>query len=932
MHKKNNSQDMFSTGKKPVRSSRSNTSSNSPESNGTQMSSANKTPGVSRMHDMFKLHSMITAHKTSNSPKTPSASNISFTNDMSSTSSESIKHGKHNISSALNTPTASDVHSPTNKSNINQESHNHHNRHIHKLLKILYEIHKNRKKLVISFPGQSSQFLNMGMDFYEKDKDSRRIIDMADAHVKKLYGWSILNVICNDEKSLNDTTYSQICIFVVSVAIFAAFMNDMGDISEAGISATPDITDISAVDSKPISECVAEDKGVGGVCDSSVFENSFAKLDKFKIDFFDIDFFDDLRFNGLNYNKRNSGDSNASNDDIDKNNIDSSNSGTNSDINYDTNPSMNPSINFFSNSEVSPNLNARDVLSMIVNIVEQDNSVKSDIGGSDVGQNDLGKGDALRSGSGQNDLGQNNSLQSDAGHTLFRKNSFEKNTVIYEIFSFVKFLNDLRLFRKSVSKSVSISLLQRNECQNDQGQASTSQSNTSQSNISQSSTSNVFQSNLKEKGHAQNASHSLHNFLRAFDGIEHLIRKIFESILSVENKCYENQNYEYKHDEGKHYENKEGQCKHDEHISHDSYFLKNLDDYFAFFSAIEWGEATNYDNDYDYDTRHKNENIQCHKPDHTIQNTQNTENNEQSYRQDILQHKTQSFYNFLLNFKVFFCGHSLGEYSALCAAGVLNFFDCIDILHKRSQLMSKAEEGGMVAVIGSDEAANKLVEHGSKFGVCIKANQNCKGQVVLSGSFHAMDEVVKFATEVGVRAIRLNVSGAFHSSLMSSAQNSLQSVLKDKAFRDPLSVFFSSSTYRNDVMFFGKDIKEGIYNQMTYGVNWKNLMNSVVNDEFGRNDERFVKRLENAFVSILGDELNCDGLSRDGLKGCNDMNENSRNESYRDESCQDEKKSQDENTLFIEIGPGKVLSGFAKKHGYDNFNFSLSSEELKNVL
>jgi malonyl CoA-acyl carrier protein transacylase len=266
--------------------------------------------------------------------------------------------------------------------------------------------------------------------------------------------------------------------------------------------------------------------------------------------------------------------------------------------------------------------------------------------------------------------------------------------------------------------------------------------------------------------------------------------------------------------------------------------------------------------------------------------------------------KLRNFYNFLLNFEVFFSGHSLGEYSALCAAGVLNFFDCIDILYNRSKLMSEAEDGGMVAIIGSTEDAEKLINHGQLFGICVKANQNCEGQIVLSGSVKVIDEVIKFALEIGVKAIRLSVSGAFHSPLMLDAQNSLKDVLINKVFHDPISGFFSSSTYFNDVMFFGNSIKESMFQQMTHGVNWKNLMNRIVNGDFGTGDLILIQKVKDCLHGS------------DYFKGV-ELSSNT-----------DIPNHFENKTLFIEIGPGKILSGLANKHKYDNFNFSLNANEL----
>ncbi len=121
-------------------------------------------------------------------------------------------------------------------------------------------------------------------------------------------------------------------------------------------------------------------------------------------------------------------------------------------------------------------------------------------------------------------------------------------------------------------------------------------------------------------------------------------------------------------------------------------------------------------------------------------------------------------------------GHSLGEYSALVAAGVLTFSDAVRLVHKRGHFMDEAVPAGigaMAAVLGADllalaslcrEIANELSE------VVEIANENCPGQVVVSGHKAAVSRLVERAKEAGAkRAIPLDVSGPFHSSLMAPA-------------------------------------------------------------------------------------------------------------------------------------------------------------------
>lgn len=137
----------------------------------------------------------------------------------------------------------------------------------------------------------------------------------------------------------------------------------------------------------------------------------------------------------------------------------------------------------------------------------------------------------------------------------------------------------------------------------------------------------------------------------------------------------------------------------------------------------------------------------------------------------------------------FVMGHSLGEYAALCAAGVLSFSDTMRLLRARGRAMQEAVplgQGGMVALVGADlEQAEDIAQKASAAGVCEVANDNCPGQVVISGAAAAMAEAIKIASDMGIkRALPLNVSAPFHSSMMRSAEDQMREVLQSVQFLD----------------------------------------------------------------------------------------------------------------------------------------------------
>ncbi|HEX3032036.1 MAG TPA: ACP S-malonyltransferase [Bacillota bacterium] len=133
-------------------------------------------------------------------------------------------------------------------------------------------------------------------------------------------------------------------------------------------------------------------------------------------------------------------------------------------------------------------------------------------------------------------------------------------------------------------------------------------------------------------------------------------------------------------------------------------------------------------------------------------------------------------------------GHSLGEYSALVAAGALNFIEGIKLVRLRGGLMQEAaaEGSGMAAVLGLDAAAIvRVCEEASPFGLVEPANFNCPGQVVIAGTDAGLDKASELAKAAGAkRVVRLAVSGPFHTSLMEPVGLRLQQELAELDFKD----------------------------------------------------------------------------------------------------------------------------------------------------
>lgn len=178
-------------------------------------------------------------------------------------------------------------------------------------------------------------------------------------------------------------------------------------------------------------------------------------------------------------------------------------------------------------------------------------------------------------------------------------------------------------------------------------------------------------------------------------------------------------------------------------------------------------------------------------------------------------------------------GHSLGEFSAYVAAGALDFAGALRIVRRRGELMLSSGEkrpGTMAAVLGLDDAAAQQVcdrASAETGGTCVPANFNAPGQLVISGDAEAVDQAIALARAEGARrALRLNVSGAFHSPLMEVAETGLSEALAGEAIRDPAFPVVSNVT--------GEPVAEAaravelLEEQLTSPVRWTTGVRSMI--------------------------------------------------------------------------------------------------------
>jgi [acyl-carrier-protein] S-malonyltransferase len=202
-------------------------------------------------------------------------------------------------------------------------------------------------------------------------------------------------------------------------------------------------------------------------------------------------------------------------------------------------------------------------------------------------------------------------------------------------------------------------------------------------------------------------------------------------------------------------------------------------------------------------------------------------------------------------------GHSLGEYSALVAAGAMDLRDAAVAVRRRGRYMQEAVpagEGAMAAVIGLDlPAVEKACREAAQGQVVSPANMNGPGQVVIAGHASAVDRAVEACTAAGARkAVRLPVSAPFHCALMAPAQERLAADLSRVAFREAAVPLVNNVDAR--VVRTAPEIREGLVRQVSAPVRWQEVV------------ERLVAQGVSAFVEV-GPGTVLSGLGRRIAKG-----------------------------------------------------------------
>jgi [acyl-carrier-protein] S-malonyltransferase len=206
-------------------------------------------------------------------------------------------------------------------------------------------------------------------------------------------------------------------------------------------------------------------------------------------------------------------------------------------------------------------------------------------------------------------------------------------------------------------------------------------------------------------------------------------------------------------------------------------------------------------------------------------------------------------------------GHSLGEYAANAAAGTFSVPDAVRLVKRRGQAMQKAVpvgEGAMAALLGLDiEAAREVAEGTHGHGVCVVANDNCPGQIVVSGNTAAVQRAVALAAERGARrSIMLPVSAPFHCPLMAPAAEVMEEALGEVALKTPLVPIVANVTASPTTD--PDEIRELLIEQVIRMVRWRETVlrfkehevEEVVEIGAGRVLAGLVKRIDRELPAI----------------------------------------------------------------------------------
>ena len=183
----------------------------------------------------------------------------------------------------------------------------------------------------------------------------------------------------------------------------------------------------------------------------------------------------------------------------------------------------------------------------------------------------------------------------------------------------------------------------------------------------------------------------------------------------------------------------------------------------------------------------------------------------------------------------FVAGHSLGEYSALVAAGALSLSDAVRTVRARGWYMQEAVPvgtGAMAAVLGGElESIKRICEEASEGQVCSIANLNSPGQAVIAGNTEAVDRAIERLSGVAKRVIKLKVSAPFHCALMKPAQDKLATDLERLNFREPVMPVVTNVDARATTT--PDELRDALVRQVSAPVRWVDSMQLLVEQSVG---------------------------------------------------------------------------------------------------
>ena len=228
-------------------------------------------------------------------------------------------------------------------------------------------------------------------------------------------------------------------------------------------------------------------------------------------------------------------------------------------------------------------------------------------------------------------------------------------------------------------------------------------------------------------------------------------------------------------------------------------------------------------------------------------------------------------FNIDLDNAKYFAGHSLGEYSALCAANYLNFSDTIKLLKIRGDAMQNAlprGEGGMLAVLGSKvEILEDLLNENKKNFTVQIANDNSEGQIVLSGRNNDIEKLIQVLKLKNIKNIKLPVSAPFHCQLMNNATKIMRNEIQKLNFQDSKNKLISNVTAKE--ISNKEDLKLLLIDQIEKRVRWREsvvyMINNGVNHFIeigpGKVLSGLIKRIDkNVKINTINDESDIKNL------------------------------------------------------------------------